>query len=113
MQSYTRIKNVLSSAFSVQTGLDDEATFSLYRRAIEADPALRSRSSGLSTTNLSAGPNCYSTTITKCLRPIQRTKHWSLLADCSFRGCQSNCSCAAAAGGLAPISKAAGSSSAA
>lgn len=42
MQSSTRIKNVLSSAFSVQTGLDDEVTFSLYRRAIEADPALRS-----------------------------------------------------------------------
>lgn len=38
---YPAIRNILSSIFSVQTGLDDDAAKSAYKRAFSADPTLR------------------------------------------------------------------------
>ena len=39
--SYPAIRKILSSLFSVQTGLDDDAAKNAYRRAFAADPVLR------------------------------------------------------------------------
>lgn len=41
MSDYPAIRNILSSAFSVQTGLNDDAARAMYQRAFAANPGLR------------------------------------------------------------------------
>lgn len=40
MNNYPAIRNILSSVFSVQTGLDDDAAAAAYHRALRFDPQL-------------------------------------------------------------------------